>query len=82
MKKILLIFAAILALSTAHSTKYQVGRNISCFEPTPAPIYSWHIHILFWQDTPKSVDGALAVRDHFIRDFKELLGADCTDNFH
>ena len=70
----LIFFAVLIVLSLAHPTKYKVYRNESCYEPTPAKIMSWHIHILYWGDTPKSVEGAMKVRDNFIEAFKNELG--------
>ena len=32
----------------AHPTYYpEVDRNVSCYNPTPAKIYSYHIHMLY-----------------------------------
>ncbi len=75
---------ALLALGViAHPTKYHHGdRNVSCYEPEPAKIYSWHIHLLFWQDKNESLSGALKVRDAFSLKFANLLGKNCTDLFH
>jgi len=44
----LIIFLGILVIAFAHSTTYGVPPNPACKHPSPAPIKSYHIHILFW----------------------------------
>ncbi|KAL4464092.1 hypothetical protein ABPG74_006029 [Tetrahymena malaccensis] len=82
MNKLALCLFAFVVFALAHPTKYQVDRNVTCLKPTPAPIKSWHIHILYWQNNQKSVEGAYQLRDKFMKDFAHVLGAPCTDLFH
>ena len=72
-----------LSLSLSHPTHYpQVIRNLTCYEVEPAPIYSWHVHFLYWQTNPNHTAGAFQIRDKFMQAFKNKLGAPCTDLFH
>ena len=50
------------------------GRNESC---DYAEIYSYHIHVLFWQNSPTHTAGALELRNRFIEKF-ELYNMNCT----
>lgn len=71
------------SVSFCHSTHYpQVIRNETCFTSTPAPIFSWHFHLLYWQTNANHTSGAYAIRNKFIQDFKAKLGTPCTDLFH
>ena len=68
---------------SSHPTHYpQVNRNETCYNPEPAKIFSWHIHLLYWQINPTHTAGAFAIREKFIAAFKNKLGAPCTDLFH
>ena len=49
----------------SHPTYYDVDRNLSCVEPQPAKIYSWHIHILYNHNDPKHMKGAMDIFDNF-----------------
>jgi aromatic ring-cleaving dioxygenase len=69
-------------MAICHSTKYQIDRNETCFNPEPAKIYSWHIHLLYWQTNEDHTKGAYDIRDKFIAKFKGRLGPECTDLFH
>lgn len=42
-----------------------------------APLASYHIHVLFWQNNAEHVTSALGLRDAFITEFG-LLGKNCT----
>ena len=58
--------ACFLALSLAHSTKYLgVNRNEACLNPEPATVYSYHIHLLYWQTNKEHTEGAYRIRDAF-----------------
>jgi len=62
--KVILFIATLFLLAAAHPTHYpEVDRNETCYKPTPAPIYSWHIHLLFWQNNDQHTDGAMKIRD-------------------
>ena len=95
------IFFLVLSLTllSSHPTHYlEVERNRTCFDPEPAKIYSWHIHLLYWQNNEKHTIGAYQKRNKFISAFKEKLGyiskvfilliffiykgPQCTDLFH
>jgi len=60
--KILIAFAIVAAIAMAHPTHYKVDRNETCYNPEPAKVYSWHIHLLFWQKNEESVKNAVALR--------------------
>ena len=46
----LLIMSALVSLVLGHAGKFpDVYRNESCVKPAPAKIYSYHIHLLYWQ---------------------------------
>jgi DOPA 4,5-dioxygenase len=78
-----IIILAILGLIASHSTKYNIDRNKVCYDPTPAKIYSWHVHIIYWQHVKSHTDGAYKIRDKFIEHFKDNLAKDeCDDLFH
>jgi len=68
-------------LSKSHSFQNGAPRNVTCVKPNPAKIYSWHIHLLYFQINAKHTEGAYKIRDHFIDTFKEKLGPQCTDLF-
>lgn len=78
---ILVIFALVF-LTSSHPTYYKVDRNITCVNPNPAPIFSWHIHVLYWNKNANHTAGAYAIRDKFHAAFKDRLDAPCTDLFH
>ena len=50
----------------------EMGKNCSS-----ANIYSYHIHVLFWQNNPNRTGSALALRDAFIGKFN-LNGKKCS----
>ena len=75
-----LLIIAVFAVN-AHPTHYKVDRNVSCFDPAPAEIFSWHVHLLYWNTNANNTAGAYVIRDAFIDAFKERLGAQCTDLF-
>jgi aromatic ring-cleaving dioxygenase len=68
---------------SAHPTFYpHVNRNETCFKPEPAKIYSWHIHVLYWQTNEGHSKGARELRSKFIDTFRSSLGKDCDSLFH
>jgi hypothetical protein len=79
-----LVVSALMAVAAvAHSTKYpMVNRNEACWTPEPAEIYSYHIHMIYWQNNNQSIAGAYRIRDAFKEAFKSVLGPDCHDLFH
>ena len=77
-----LIFIALVALAAAHSTHYNIDRNETCYNPEPAPIFSWHIHMLYWHSNANHSAGALGIRERFMEAFKHELGAPCDGLFH
>ncbi|CDW85249.1 UNKNOWN [Stylonychia lemnae] len=76
--KDLILFGAALA----HPTYYKVDRNTTCISPTPAQIYSYHIHLLYFQNNKENTVGAFQIRDQFAAAFNQTLGPDCHDLFH
>jgi aromatic ring-cleaving dioxygenase len=50
------------------------GKNRSCEYATT---YSYHIHVLFWQNNPTHTASAMALRDEFIEKFN-LVHKNCT----
>ena len=55
---------------------------MSCVKPAPAKIYSYHIHLLYWQTNKPQTADAYAIRDLFRAKFQTKLGPDCHDLFH
>ena len=51
-------------------------------KPAPAKIYSYHIHLLYWQTNKPQIAEAYAIRDQFRAKFQAKLGPDCHDLFH
>ena len=51
-------------------------------KPAPAKIYSYHIHLLYWQTNKPQIAEAYAIRDLFRAKFQAKLGPDCHDLFH
>ncbi len=77
-----LCLAALLAIGYGHPTKYNVDRNLTCFQPEPAQIFSYHIHLLYIQKNKNNTDTAYAIRERFRTAFAHKLGPDCDDMFH
>lgn len=84
MKRILYLALsfALLNIVLGHSTKYHVERNETCYKPTPAKIYSWHFHILYWQTRDDHTKGAFDLKEKFYQAFKNQLGPSCQSLFH
>ena len=79
----ILILASLFASLSAHPTYYpDVYRNESCYKPTPAKIYSYHIHLLYVNTNQQQVNDAYRIRDAFVAKFKSQLGPDSKDLFH
>lgn len=76
-----LFFVAAALVANAHPTHYKVDRNASCYDPEPAKIYSWHVHLLYWNTNVNNTAGAYVIREKFIAEFKDRLGPQCTDLF-
>ena len=78
-----LILASLGALAVAHPTYYpDVYRNESCYNPEPAQIYSYHIHLVDLQTNQKDTEDAYKIRERFRVRFASKLGPDCHDLFH
>ena len=82
MQKIVLSAALLATLALAHPTKYNVDRNVTCFQPEPAHIYSYHIHLLYFQENKNHTEGAYRIHQAFKDTFNSTLGEDCDDLFH
>lgn len=66
-----------------HSTKYtDLRRNETCYNPTPAKILSWHIHVLYWQSNEAHSLGARKLMNEYKQAFSQNLGPDCNSTFH
>lgn len=78
----MLLISICIATVLSHSTKYQINRNETCYSPTPAKIYSWHFHVLYWQINEEHTKGTYELRDLFMETFKHRLGPECTSNYH
>ena len=50
------------------------GKDSSCDD---AKIYSYHIHVLFWQNSAAHTASAMDLRDQFIKEF-DLYNKNCT----
>lgn len=69
----------------SHPTLYpEVDRNKVCFENGPAKIYSYHLHMLFFQNSESSINKALKVREKFANNFGLSIEENnlCKDLFH
>ena len=80
--KSLILSSLLVGLAVSHAGIYQVNRNETCFSPSPAPIYSYHIHLLYFQENKAHTDGAYKIREAFRAHFNQTLGEDCHDLFH
>ena len=71
MQKIVsLLSAALLAsLALAHPTKYSIDRNATCSNPEPAQIFSYHLHLLYFQKNKDHTAGAYKILDAFKQHF-------------
>ena len=47
--KSLILLGLALAIVLSHPTHYPMVDQKSCFLPEPTKIYSWHIHLIYWQ---------------------------------
>ena len=72
----------LVGLAMGHPTKYHVNRNETCVKPNPAPIFSYHIHLLYWQNNAEHTKGAYEIRDAMREAMSSALGPDCHDLFH
>ena len=80
--QIALAVACLLSVVLAHPTKYLgVTRNETCYNPDPAPIWSYHIHLIFWSSNKESTSGAMKIQQDFKAHFADKIGADCLDMF-
>ena len=72
------------ALCAAHPTFYNLTLedDVSCHEPNPARIRSWHIHVLYWGTNKESVASAQDLKERFKAAFNETLGPDCEGLTH
>eukprot|EP01084_Bolivina_argentea_P312334 540733_1 len=53
--------------------------NIKCENPNNITFYSYHIHVLFWQQNNASYTNALALKNEFIKAFNINESAECND---
>ena len=53
--------------------------NAKCENPNNITFYSYHIHILFWQQNNASYTNALQLKSEFIKAFDVNESADCND---
>ncbi len=80
---LLLLISIVTYKVLTHSTVYHsVAESGACYNPQPAIIYSWHIHLIYWNSPGKDIEGALDIRDKFKEKFKNLLGPQCKSLFH
>lgn len=79
---ILLLLLSLFSLTTSHSTKYNVDRNETCWNPAPPKIYSFHFHLLFWENEEGVAEGANAVLEQAKEKFPKLKTNICQDTFH
>lgn len=84
MKIILIVvaFCYLMSMFYYHSTYYDVEKDNACSKDHPVKIYSWHVHVLFWQSNEEHKKGALEVREKFLDKFSHLLGPQCKHFFH
>lgn len=82
MNSLILLIPFLMGVVFSHPTKYHVNRNETCYNPEPAKIYSWHIHLLYWQTNESHTKGAYEVRDKFLKRFENILNVKCKDLFH
>ena len=54
---------------------------MSCVDPNPAEISSYHIHLLYLQNNADNTAGAYQIREDFRAAFADVLGPDCHDLF-
>jgi hypothetical protein len=79
------MIASLLALSglfggaSAHPTKYPNQKELNCHEP--APILSYHTHVVYMLTDPEQTQRALELRERTIEHFKPLLGEDCDGRY-
>ena len=77
-----IVSAILLGAALSHPTKYKVDRNVICYEPEPAEVYSYHIHLLYLQMNENNTKGAHEIKDKFRAAFADVLGPDSDDDFH
>lgn len=76
-----IILLNLLKESISHPTYYAVNRNETCYNPTPAPIYSWHVHVLYYRTNDTQIQEALNLRNKFAAHFNLGFDKPC-DLFH
>ena len=54
--------------------------NLTCADNPP--FLSYHIHVLYWQNSPQHVRGAMALQADAVKYFGFDLVPNCTDLFH
>ena len=77
-----LISTILIGFTLSHPTKYKVDRNISCVQPEPALIQSYHIHVFYMHKNENNTKAAHDLKEKFRTAFKDTLGPDCHDLFH
>lgn len=63
----------------AHPTKYPHAKELNCHEP--APILSYHTHIVYMVNDVDQTQRAMDLRDRTREHFKPLLGEDCDGRY-
>ena len=77
------LVALLASFASAHPTYYpEIYRNESCYNPEPAQIFSYHIHLVYLQTNQKDTEDAYKIRDKFRVKFASKMGPDCHDLFH
>ena len=81
MKAVLIL--ALFVIAYSHPTYYpEVNTNELCNQDEPAPIQSYHIHVLYMQNNPNQVKNVFALRDSFRKEFASEMGPDCHSLSH
>jgi len=75
----LIAFGSLFSGADAHATKYPNQETLDCHEP--APILSYHTHIVYMLTDPDQTQRALELRDRTIEHFRPLLGEDCDGRY-
>jgi aromatic ring-cleaving dioxygenase len=74
--------AVLLAVATAHPTRYSKKQLQMAQTPSGAPgVLSWHVHILYMLNEPSSVKAAMALRTRAQEEFSDYLGPHCDGRY-
>ena len=76
------LFILLISIVLSKRSKIEPDKIEICSAITKPKIYSWHVHVMFWQNNKKNLEEALDLRNRFIIEFRDILDNEiCNDGF-